>query len=151
MQAEFRCRQRFFCERRFHCCCVKALILPDTASFLKAAKKRLVYRLLAFSLCICPVNELCSCFICIKMDFLTIPSPLGTIWTPEFPEGIHWCFGVYAASLDSVQRFASSDDCCAGGTEEQGEEKFLSQSSSAQTWRRRKGPYSASSFFLLQT
>lgn len=68
--------RRVFCERRFHCCRVKAPILPDAASFLKAAKKRLVHRLLAFSLCMCPVNELASCFVCIRVDFLTVHSPL---------------------------------------------------------------------------
>lgn len=38
----------FFCERQFHCCWVKAPIMPNTASFLKTAKKRLGHRPAAF-------------------------------------------------------------------------------------------------------
>lgn len=117
MQAEF------FCERRFHCCWVKAPILPDAASFLKAAKRRVVYRLLAFSLCMCPVNELASCLICIKMDFLPVHSPLGITRNLGFPEVRDWCFGVYTAYLDSAQHFASSDDPIVGPEELRNREK----------------------------
>lgn len=66
-----------FYKRQFHCCWIKAPILPHAASFLTAAQKRLVYRLLASFLCICLVDGLASCFICIRVDFLTINSPLG--------------------------------------------------------------------------
>lgn len=78
MQAGF-----FFVKGDFIAVGFKAPILPDAASFLRVAKKRLVYRLLAFPLCTCPVNELASCFICIRMNFLSIHSPLGILGSPK--------------------------------------------------------------------
>lgn len=120
MQAEFRCRQRFFCERRFHCCWVRAPILPDAASFLKAGKKCTDCWLFPFVRVLCMNWPL----VLSKTDFFTIHPPLGIAWNLGFPEVRDRCFGVCAAPLDSAQHSMVTV------VEELGE-KFLREASSS--------------------